>query len=162
MGLKRGSDQGPLMATPPLSDRIQSALTRLRPDGRRPRLPMLLGLAVLTAMAHFLAAAAHMAFHPIGDWPLLLLLAAGPIAAVALAMNGRARPAAGLLALAMALATYFTLYQHFVAAGDVLDTFFSAWLTQMLLAFELQGVALGILLLWKPQVPHPREPVSST
>ena len=119
---------------------------------------MLLGLATLTAMAHFLATATHMALHSIGDWPLLFLLASGPIAAVALAMNQRPRQAAALLTLAMTLAAYFTLYQHFVSAGDITDTFFSAWIVQMMLAFELQGAALGLLLLWKPQVPHPREP----
>jgi hypothetical protein len=142
---------------------------------RRSRLPMLLGLAVLTTMAHFLAAAVHMAFHPIGDWPLLLMLAAGPIAAVALSMTapaapaatsrfgmgGRPRQSAGLLTIAMALAAYFTLYQHFVVASDILDTFLSAWIVQMMLAFELQGAALGLLLLWKPQVPHPKDPVPS-
>lgn len=128
---------------------------------RRPRLPMLLGLAVLTAMAHFLMAAAHIALHPLGDWPLLFLLAAGPIAAVALAMTARPRMSAALLTLGMALAAYFTLYQHFVAGGDSPGTFLSVWTTQLMLAFELQGTALGLLLLLKPQVPHPREPAPS-
>lgn len=123
---------------------------------------MLLGLAVLTTMAHFLVAAAHLTFHPVNDWPLLLLLGCAPIGGIALAMQGRPRHGAILLALTMAVGAFYTLYQHFVATGDFLDGFWSAWMVQMLLAFELQGMALGLTLIVKPEVPRARDPAASS
>lgn len=121
---------------------------------------MLLGLATLTTMAHVLAAFAHViGGHLPADWPLLLLLALAPIGGIALAMRGRPRHGAAILALTMLLAGAWTLYAHFWLANDITDTFLYAWIVQMTLAFELQGTALGLLLIVKPEVPRPRDAV---
>jgi len=125
---------------------------------RRPRLPMMLGLAVLTTLAHVLAALAHMiGGHGAGDWPLLLLIALAPIGGVALAMRGRPRHGAIVLALTMLAAMFWTLYSHFWLANDATDTFAYAWIVQMTLAFELQGAAIGLILVVRPEVPRPRD-----
>lgn len=125
---------------------------------RRPRLPMLLGLAVLTVAAHVLAAGAHLVGGHASwrDWPLLLLLGLAPIAGVALAVRGRPRHGAAVLAATMMAATWWTLYSHYWMENDIVDTFAYAWVIQMTLAFELQGAALGLVLLVKPEAPRPR------
>ena len=123
---------------------------------RPPRLPMLLGLATLTAGAHVLAAFAHMfgGHADWRDWPFLSLLALAPLASIALAMLDRPRHGAGLLVLTMGAAALWTLQSHYALLGDTPDPPLYAWLIHMTLAFELQGVALGALLLAKPQVPR--------
>lgn len=128
------------------------------PQRRRPRLPMLLGLAALTTGAHFLAAMAHLfGGHYAPDWPFLLMLAVAPFAGLMLAMRGRPRHGAIVLTITMMAATFWTMYSHFWLASDATDTFAYAWVVQMLLAFELQGTALGLLLIVKPEVPRPRD-----
>lgn len=119
---------------------------------------MLLGLALLTTAAHVLAAAAHLVggHAAPADWPFLILLALAPLGGIALAVRGRHRHGAALLALAMGAAAAWTLYSHFVAFDDAADTFAYAWVVQMTLAFELQGTALGLMLVIKPQVPESR------
>lgn len=119
---------------------------------------MLLGLATLTTMAHALAAASHLAYHGAGDWPLYLLLAFAPIAGPLLAMRDRPRHGALLLAIVMIAAAWWTLYAHYWLLDHVPDTFVAAWIVQMMLAFEIQGAALGLLLIVKPEVPRPAEP----
>lgn len=125
---------------------------------RRPRLPMLLGLAVLTTLAHLLAAGAHMfGGHGAADWPLLILLGLAPIGGIALAMTGRPRHGAIILALTMFAAGAWTLFSHFLVADDLTDTFAYTWVVQMTLAFELQGFALGAILVIRPQAPRARD-----
>ena len=127
---------------------------------RRPRLPMMLGLAFLTTLAHLLTAAMHLAGHMArgyGDYLLPLVFAAAPFAGVALMMQGRARRGAAVLMLSNRAAAWYTLYAHFWLQGDVADTMVYAGAVQMMLAFELQGFCAGIILLVKPEVPRPRE-----
>lgn len=125
----------------------------------RPRLPMMLGLAVLTTMAHFLATSTHFIIHAtsdIRDWWLLLLLALAPFVGIALTMNGRPRHGAIVLVLSYLAAAWHTLYSHYWLLDDLPATKFYAGLVQMMLAFELQGMCAGIILSVKPEVPRPR------
>lgn len=119
---------------------------------------MFLGLATLTVAAHVLAAVAHLAggHGDPTDWPILALFAAAPIGGVVLAMWGRPRHGAILLVLTMGAAAWQTLYAHYWLANDIADPPLYAWLVNMNLAFELQGAALGLILLVKPQVPRPK------
>lgn len=125
---------------------------------------MLLGLAALTVAAHVLTALAHAAggHSDWRDWPLLMLLALAPIGGVMLASWGRPRHGAVLLALTMGAAAWYTLYSHFWLASDVADPKLYGWLILMQLAFELQGGALGLMLIVKPQVPRPKAEGTST
>lgn len=120
---------------------------------------MLLGLALLTTGAHVLAAGAHLVGGHADwrDWPLLALLALAPIAGVALMVAGRPRHGALVLAVTMLAAACWTTYSHYLVASDVADPFAYAWIVQMTLAFELQGGALGLVLVVKPQVPRQAE-----
>lgn len=135
--------------------------TRLQnPHGRPPRLPMMLGLTVLTVMAHFLVAAAHLVTHfTLGREGILLglLFAFAPFVGVWLIMNDRPRHGAILVTLTMTAAAAHTLYTHYFLLTDPVDTTFYAWVGQMLLAFELQGFGAGATLIIKPEVPRPRE-----
>lgn len=136
---------------------------------RRPRLPLFLGLAVLTVMAHLLMTAGHLGLHvvlgiPMGAarWALAVGLALAPFFALALMMRGRPRHGAALLALLMAVAAAWLLYEHYVRPGpdalpamrDQLGGSTYAGVLQMLLAFELQGFAAGVILILRPQAPR--------
>jgi hypothetical protein len=140
-------------------------------ERRRPRLPLFLGLAVLTALAHVLFVAAHLALHvglaiPIGPLDALVwgLVATGPMVAIALPLRaGRPRLGAALLAAMMVAALAWGLYAHYAMLGpdavamqdpDVWGRVY-AITSQMLVAFELQGLAVGAMLLVKPEVPRP-------
>jgi hypothetical protein len=120
---------------------------------------MMLGLAVLTVGAHVLAAAAHLlgGHADWRDWPLLVLLALAPLVGIVLAIRGRPRHGAIVLALTMSAAAWWTLHSHYVSASDLADPFAYAWIIQMTLAFELQGAAMGLILVAKPQVPRSRD-----
>ena len=127
---------------------------------REPRLPMMLGLTVLTVMAHLLVAATHVASHvAMGRSGILLgiLLAVAPFVGVWLILRGRPRHGAILVTLTMAAAAAHTLYAHYFLTSDPVDTTFYAWVGQMLLAFELQGFGAGATLILRPEVPRPRE-----
>lgn len=130
--------------------------------GRRPRLPMILGLAVLTVAAHLLMAAAHLVLHPVEDWPFLFLLAVAPMFGAMLMLRGRPRHGAIVVTLTMLVGAFWTLWSHFVAIGHEPATRFEAGLVQMLLAFQLQGLAAGVTLVVKPQVPLPRQPETTS
>lgn len=139
---------------------------------RRPRLPMFLGLAVLTAMANVLVLAAHALLHVGlgvrvgGDGALLAaLVALGPLVGVALMTRGRPRHGAALLALFMLLGVGASLWTHYAADGDENVAYARTDLwgdlyvgsSFMQVAFGLQGFAAGMILLFKPEVPRPRQ-----
>lgn len=138
----------------------------------RPRLPLFLGLAVLTALAHALFIAAHLLLHygfaiPIPPLDALVwgLLALGPLLAVALPLRSeRPRAGAALLLVIMVAGAAWNLWTHYATLGldavalqdpDVWGRAY-AITSLMLVAFELQGLAVGAMLLWKPEVPRPR------
>lgn len=126
---------------------------------RRPRLPMMLGLAFLTVAAHTLVAAMHVGAHLArgADGVLLSALAAiAPVAAMASLLRGHARAGAAILAIVMLAGAGLTFYQHFWLADDAPDTALYAGIVQMLLAFQLQGIAAGAILAVKPEQPRPR------
>lgn len=124
---------------------------------------MFLGLATLTVAAHLLAAGAHLAGgHALPvDWPLLALLGVAPLGGIVLATWHRPRHGALLLALTMSAAAWHTLYAHYWLASDAADPWLYAWVVNMQLAFGLQGVALGLILLVKPEVPRPKAEAAS-
>lgn len=140
---------------------------------RRPRLPLFLGLAVLTALAHLLFIGAHLFLHyglaiPITPLDALVwgLLAMGPLLAIALPLRqGRPRAGAALLLVIMIAGAAWNLWVHYALAGPdaVLVQDPDVWgrtyaiTSQMLLAFELQGLAVGAMLVWRPEVPRPRQ-----
>lgn len=138
---------------------------------RRPRLPMFLGLAVLTSLAHVLFVAAHLFLHyglaiPVSGTEMLIwgLLALGPMLAIALPLRqGRPRTGALLLLVIMVAGAAWNLWTHYAASGAdlVIAQDPDAWgrvyaiTSQMLVAFELQGLAVGAMLLFRPEVPRP-------
>lgn len=123
----------------------------------RPRLPMMLGLALLTTMAHFLVAVTHLTLHVVhrvDDFALPVLLGGAPFVGVALMMRGRPRHGAALLALTMLAGAFHTLYSHYWLLDDAPDTRFYAGVVQMLLAMQLQGLCAGLILIVKPEEPR--------
>lgn len=140
-------------------------------SSRRPRLPMFLGLAVLTAMTNFLLFALHAFLHaglavPIGAFDALVmgLLAMGPIAGVALMLRGRPRHGAAIYTLLMLISLGQGLWGHY--AEDTPDNTYYAPLDTwgqlyvgtafMQIAFAIQGLSGGVVLLIKPEQPRPR------
>lgn len=127
---------------------------------RRPRLPMMLGLALLTAAAHLLLGGLHVVLHilrSVNGIALSTLLALAPLVGIALMLNGRPRHGAALLALTMTAGAFHTLYSHHWLQTDVPDTPFYAGTVLMLLALQLQGLSAGVLLTVRPEEPRARE-----
>lgn len=132
---------------------------------------MFLGLAVLTAMTNFLLFAFHAFLHvglavPIGalDAAALALLGAGPISGVALMLRGRPRHGAAIYALLMAISLAQGLWTHYIVdAPDhtyyaPVDTWGQLYVGTafMQVAFAIQGLSAGVVLLIKPEQPRPR------
>lgn len=127
---------------------------------RRPRLPMMLGLALLTAIAHLLLGGLHVILHVLrgaDQLALPLLLALAPLAAVALMLKGRPRHGATLLTLTMLAGAFHTLYSHHWLQTDTPNTAFYAGTVLMLLALELQGLSAGVMLMARPEGPRGAE-----
>ena len=121
---------------------------------------MMLGLAFLTILAHALVASVHLAAHVqrgLDGVALALLLALAPFVGLGLMLRGRPRHGAALLSVTMLAAAVHTLYAHAWLSDDLPASGFDAGVVQMLLAFELQGLCAGLILLVKPEAPRPRE-----
>lgn len=134
---------------------------------RRPPLPLFLGLAVLTAMAHVLMLAAYAVAHvslgrPVEWGPAALLVAvggAGPVLAAWWMLTSSPRAGAALFAATM-LGTGSVLFGlHYVwdtpshvayLADHWLDTTY-ATTSYMLLVLEMLGVGIGGVLAWRPE-----------
>lgn len=134
---------------------------------RRPPLPMFLGLAVLTVMAHFLMAAVHavalatlgIAIDQWGVFFLVLIAGVAPVIAAYWMLTDAPRGGAALMSASM-IATGALLYLlHYVwdtpanvlyLQGSWMDVLADGT-AYMLLVLEILGFGVGGVLTWRPE-----------